>query len=252
MSRSRRGAFRPTPSTRSRSRTAGPSRSRASGRSATARARASSVCILDSGIERGHPLVGQVERAVAIEVGDDDEPIVVRGRGGRPLRARDGLRRDRARARAEGCSLVSVRVLGAGYTGSGPGSAGRPALGDRAGVRRDQHEPLDHEAAVRRPPARARGQRVLQADGPRRLGAQHAGRELPVAVLVGHLRGQPRRQPIRSPTTTTPSRRSSSSPAAWGSTSPGSDGGELRVTGNSFATPHIRVSARSCSARIPS
>ena len=34
------------------------------------------VCILDSGIERGHPLVGGVERAVAIEVGDDDEPIV--------------------------------------------------------------------------------------------------------------------------------------------------------------------------------
>src|SRR5919201_7034977 len=34
------------------------------------------VCILDSGIEAGHPLVGGVERAVAFHRGEDDEVVV--------------------------------------------------------------------------------------------------------------------------------------------------------------------------------
>ena len=46
-------------------------------------------------------------------------------------------------------SSYSVRVLGAGYTGSGAGPARGPALGDRAGLRRHQHEPLDDQEQVR-------------------------------------------------------------------------------------------------------
>lgn len=74
------------------------------------------VCILDSGVESGHPLVGEVVRSVAvtreggeIAVRDDDEGDLC-GHG----TACAGI----VRALAPECELVSVRVLGAGYTGS--------------------------------------------------------------------------------------------------------------------------------------
>ena len=75
------------------------------------------VCVLDSGIEHGHPLVGRVDRSVAIV--REDGGIVVReddaegdlcGHG----TACAGI----IRLLAPECELVSVRVLGAGYTGS--------------------------------------------------------------------------------------------------------------------------------------
>ncbi len=75
------------------------------------------VCVLDSGIEHGHPLVGRVDRTVAIV--REDGGIVVReddtegdlcGHG----TACAGI----IRMLAPECELVSVRVLGAGYTGS--------------------------------------------------------------------------------------------------------------------------------------
>ena len=34
------------------------------------------VCILDSGVEKGHSLVGDVEAAVAVSIGEDGETIV--------------------------------------------------------------------------------------------------------------------------------------------------------------------------------
>ena len=77
------------------------------------------VCILDSGVERGHPLVGELDGAVAITVDkasgsvtieDDDEGDAC-GHG----TACAGI----VRAIAPGCSLFSVRVLGAGFRGSG-------------------------------------------------------------------------------------------------------------------------------------
>ncbi len=34
------------------------------------------VCILDSGVEQGHPLVGELEGAVAISMGEDEQTIV--------------------------------------------------------------------------------------------------------------------------------------------------------------------------------
>jgi subtilisin len=75
------------------------------------------VCVLDSGIEHGHPLVGRVDRSIAIV--REDGGIVVReddaegdlcGHG----TACAGI----IRMLAPECELVSVRVLGAGYTGS--------------------------------------------------------------------------------------------------------------------------------------
>ena len=74
------------------------------------------VCVLDSGVEAGHPLVGPVQRSVAvtktedgIAIGDDAEGDLC-GHG----TACAGI----IRALAPECELTSVRVLGAGYTGS--------------------------------------------------------------------------------------------------------------------------------------
>ena len=114
-----------------------------------------------------------------------------RGHGGRRVRTRHRLRRDRApaRARVEDLERPRPRIE---LHRLGRRAPGRPSLRDRAGLRRHQHEPLDDEEAVREHPPRARRQRLLQADRARRLGAQHAGRELSVALLVGHLGREPR------------------------------------------------------------
>ena len=77
------------------------------------------VCILDSGVERGHPLVGALDGAVAVskradgglEVNDDTEGDLC-GHG----TACAGI----VRGLAPKASLHSVRVLGAGFKGSGP------------------------------------------------------------------------------------------------------------------------------------
>ena len=80
--------------------------------------RGARVCILDSGVEAGHPLVGDLESAVAISLGENEEVIAdddtegdVSGHG----TACAGI----VRALAPECSISSVRVLGSTFTGSG-------------------------------------------------------------------------------------------------------------------------------------
>jgi subtilisin len=75
------------------------------------------VCILDSGIESGHPLVGPVQGAVAVTV-EDGEATVERDDAG-DLCGHGTACAGIVRALAPECELHSVRVLGAGYTGSG-------------------------------------------------------------------------------------------------------------------------------------
>jgi subtilisin len=76
------------------------------------------VCILDSGVEASHPLVGHVEGAVAVEVGEDDEVTVVEDAEG-DLAGHGTACAGIVRSIAPECSIFSVRVLGAGFTGSG-------------------------------------------------------------------------------------------------------------------------------------
>jgi len=77
------------------------------------------VCVLDSGVDPDHPKVGALQGAVAISVDEDGNPVAspdeegdVAGHG----TACAGV----IRSLAPECDIFSVRVLGAGYTGSGP------------------------------------------------------------------------------------------------------------------------------------
>ena len=179
------------------------------------------VCIVDSGIEAGHPLVGELEGAVAISLGPDGETIVeddAEGDGCGHGTACAGI----VRSLAPDCSLFSVRVLGKRLHRQRPHPARRPRLGDRAGLRRDQHEPLDDEGRPRLLAARDRRSRVFSRRHARCLRPQHADRELSVAILLGRLRGQPRARGSAWPSSTTRCRRSSSSHAASTSTWRGS------------------------------
>ena len=76
------------------------------------------VCILDSGIEADHPDVGELAGAVAVEVGGSDEISVVDDVEG-DLCGHGTACAGIVRSIAKDCELYSVRVLGAGFTGSG-------------------------------------------------------------------------------------------------------------------------------------
>ncbi len=74
------------------------------------------VCVLDSGVELGHPLVGPVQRSVAVRKQGDDVTIVDDEEG--DLCGHGTACAGIIRSLAPECELTSVRVLGAGYTGS--------------------------------------------------------------------------------------------------------------------------------------
>jgi subtilisin len=76
------------------------------------------VAILDSGIEVGHPLVGDVQAAYAVSVDAEGNAEITEDEQGDRCghgTACAGI----VRSLAPDCELVSVRVLGEGYTGSG-------------------------------------------------------------------------------------------------------------------------------------
>ncbi|HEX3266605.1 MAG TPA: S8 family serine peptidase [Gaiellaceae bacterium] len=78
------------------------------------------VCILDSGVETGHPLVGDVDRAVAFRRHGEDEEIELEDDVEGDLCGHGTACAGIVRSLAPDCTLVSARVLGAGFKGSGP------------------------------------------------------------------------------------------------------------------------------------
>jgi subtilisin family serine protease len=76
------------------------------------------VCILDSGVERGHPLVGELDGAVSVAVAEDGEAVIEEDGEG-DLCGHGTACAGIVRALAPEAGLFSVRVLGGGYTGSG-------------------------------------------------------------------------------------------------------------------------------------
>jgi subtilisin family serine protease len=76
------------------------------------------ICILDSGVDPNHPAVGELESAVVISIGENEEVVAeedaegdVSGHG----TACAGI----VRQLAPDSRISSVRVLGAGFTGTG-------------------------------------------------------------------------------------------------------------------------------------
>jgi subtilisin len=76
------------------------------------------VCILDSGVDADHPLVGEVQRSVAVSIDPDGEVVVSDDLEG-DLCGHGTACAGIVRSLAPDCELASVRVLGAGFTGSG-------------------------------------------------------------------------------------------------------------------------------------
>jgi subtilisin family serine protease len=76
------------------------------------------VAVVDSGVERDHPLVGDVDEAVVVTAAAGAEPTIEADEDGDACghgTACAGI----IRSLAPECRIVSVRVLGSGWTGSG-------------------------------------------------------------------------------------------------------------------------------------
>jgi subtilisin family serine protease len=196
------------------------------------------VCILDSGIERGHPLVGEVERAVAIAVGDDDDGTIVEEDEEGDLCGHGTACAGIVRALAPRCSLVSVRVLGAGYTGSGPVllaglrwaiEQGFDVINMSLSTTKHQFAGLLHELADS-----AYFKRTVLVASAHNLPVESYPWRFSSVISVGSHEGP---DPLAYYYNPQPPveffARGVGIDVAW------LDGGRLRVTGNSFATPHI-------------
>jgi subtilisin len=77
------------------------------------------VCILDSGVDETHPDIGELDSAVAVTSADDEEVLVEQDLEG-DLCGHGTACAGIIRSIAPDCALSSVRVLGAGFTGTGP------------------------------------------------------------------------------------------------------------------------------------
>lgn len=76
------------------------------------------VCILDSGVEASHPLVGEVSSAVTISVDEEGNPVADDDPEG-DLCGHGTACAGVVRALAPDVEIHSVRVIGAGFSGSG-------------------------------------------------------------------------------------------------------------------------------------
>jgi subtilisin len=76
------------------------------------------VCVLDSGVDESHPLVGPVDAAMEVVTGEDGEPAVV-ATGSGDQAGHGTACVSLIRAIAPAASLTSVRVLSSGNHGTG-------------------------------------------------------------------------------------------------------------------------------------
>ena len=179
------------------------------------------VCLLDSGVEDGHPRVGPVTRAVAITVGEDDEPIATEDLEG-DLCGHGTACASVVHALAPEAEIHSVRVLGAGFSGSGRAliaglrwavDEGYDVINMSLSTTKPKFAEALHELADR-----AYFKRTVVVASAHNMPVE----SLPVALLVRDLGRRATTKPIRSSSMRTRSRRSSSSRTASTSRSAGS------------------------------
>jgi subtilisin family serine protease len=195
------------------------------------------VCVLDSGIEAGHPLVGTVDDAVAVTVGEDDEAVVEPDDEG-DLCGHGTACAGIIRSLAPECSLVSVRVLGAGYTGSGPVLLGGLRWAVEQGfdlvnmslsTTKSQFAGILHELADSAYFRRT----VLVASAHNMPVESYPWRFASVISVGSHEQPDPRAWYYNPEPPVEFFSRGVGVDVAW------LGGEQIRVTGNSFATPHM-------------
>lgn len=194
------------------------------------------VCILDSGVDAAHPLVGGLASAVAVSLDGEevriepDELGDVCGHG----TACAGI----VRSLAPGCRLHSVRVLGAGNTGSGELILGglRHAIEQGFNVvnlslstTKRRFAELLHELADK-----AYFQGTVLVASAHNMPVESYPWRFSSVISVGSHEGSDSLEWYANPSPPVEFfARGIDLDVAW------SGGGTLRCTGNSFAAPHI-------------
>jgi subtilisin family serine protease len=195
------------------------------------------VCILDSGVEVGHPLVGEVESAIVVTAGEDGEPQFdedadgdVCGHG----TACAGI----VRALAPEAEIHSVRVLGPGYTGSGKIllaglrhaiEHGFEIVNMSLSTTKKDHASVLHELADEAYFKRT----VLVASAHNMPVESYPWRFSSVISVGSHMEEDPMVLYYNPSPPVEFFARGVDVDVAW------LDGETIRVTGNSFATPHV-------------
>jgi subtilisin family serine protease len=194
------------------------------------------VCVLDSGVEAGHPDIGEIAGAVAISV-RDGETIVEEDTEG-DLCGHGTACAGIIRGLAPECELHSVRVLGAGFTGSGAALlAGlRWSIQQRFDVinmslstTKQKFAELLHELADD-----AYFKRTMLVASAHNMPVESYPWKFSSVISVGsHELGDPFAFFYNPNPPVEFFARGYDLDVSW------IDGGKLRATGNSFATPHI-------------
>jgi subtilisin family serine protease len=195
------------------------------------------VCILDSGIELDHPLVGRVDHSVAV-LKDEDGTLQVVEDGEGDLCGHGTACAGIVRALAPDVELTSVRVLGAGYTGGGEvllhglGWAieqGFPIVNMSLSTTRTKYVERLHELADR-----AYFRRVLLVASAHNMPVESFPWRFASVISVGsHEESDPLTFFYNPNPPVEFFGRGLDLDVAW------LGGGTLHATGNSFATPHI-------------
>ena len=195
------------------------------------------VCILDSGVDASPPRVESVASAVAVVVGEDGEPTIVPDEEGDPCghgTACAGI----VRALAPDCELHSVRVLGAGFTGSGPVllaglryavEQGFDVVNMSLSTTKRQFAEMLHELADR-----AYFRRTVLVASAHNMPVESFPWRFSSVVSVGsHEEPDPLAYYYNPEPPVEFFARGVNIEVAW------LQGGRIRCTGNSFATPHL-------------
>jgi subtilisin len=195
------------------------------------------VCILDSGIEADHPLVGPVQAAFAISVDDAGDATVSDDDFGDRCghgTACAGIIRELAPE----CELISVRVLGEGYKGSGKVllaglrwaiEQGYDVVNMSLSTTKRDFAALLHELADNAYFRRT----VLVASAHNMPVESYPWRFSSVISVGSHEESDPFAYYYNPEPPVEFFARGLEVDVAW------LDGATLRVTGNSFATPHV-------------